>query len=279
LSGVLTTDPLKKLNLSLAHMSKREDTYGTSGILLQQADDLSHDTSWHQQGFCTDRFLPEREYLRFMKNCRELFQHFLEKAGITIDANSDLSEYHRWVGNDDQLHLRVVEQAKLLSVVDFPVSPEKVVNRVSEICRKPLRAFNPWDQAEVFHFRIIRPLSHDNNPLHRDVWLEDYDDCINIYVPICGSNERSSLTLIPGSHLWPEEATERTPGGALVHGVQFHVPTVTASKKPLNPIRPNPGRNELLVFSPYLLHGGANNLNKDLTRISLEMRFWRKPNT
>jgi len=40
--------------------------------------------------------------------------------------------------------------------------------------------------------------------------------------------------------------------------------------------RPNPGENEMLLFSPYLVHGGGYNFNTDMTRISLEMRFWRK---
>jgi ectoine hydroxylase-related dioxygenase (phytanoyl-CoA dioxygenase family) len=40
-------------------------------------------------------------------------------------------------------------------------------------------------------------------------------------------------------------------------------------------IRPNPSENEVLVFSPYLVHGGGYNTNIDITRISLEMRFWK----
>jgi ectoine hydroxylase-related dioxygenase (phytanoyl-CoA dioxygenase family) len=40
--------------------------------------------------------------------------------------------------------------------------------------------------------------------------------------------------------------------------------------------RPDPQAGEVLVFSPYLIHGGAMNFNSDVTRLSLEMRFWRK---
>jgi ectoine hydroxylase-related dioxygenase (phytanoyl-CoA dioxygenase family) len=52
------------------------------------------------------------------------------------------------------------------------------------------------------------------------------------------------------------------------------VPGVLGSAEPLDIIRPNPEPSEVLLFSPYLLHGGAVNLNEDETRISLEMRFW-----
>ena len=40
-------------------------------------------------------------------------------------------------------------------------------------------------------------------------------------------------------------------------------------------VRPPVEENQVLVFSPYLVHGGAVNLNADVTRISLEVRFWR----
>jgi len=34
--------------------------------------------------------------------------------------------------------------------------------------------------------------------------------------------------------------------------------------------------NQVLVFSPYLIHGGAVNLNSNETRISIEIRLWKK---
>lgn len=42
-------------------------------------------------------------------------------------------------------------------------------------------------------------------------------------------------------------------------------------------VRPDVGPRQGMVFSPYLIHGGAINLEPDLTRVSLEVRFWRKP--
>jgi len=38
-------------------------------------------------------------------------------------------------------------------------------------------------------------------------------------------------------------------------------------------IRPNPSINEILVFSPYLIHGCSDNHNEHMTRMSLEIRF------
>ena len=64
-------------------------------------------------------------------------------------------------------------------------------------------------------------------------------------------------------------------------GVFVELPSTPANTEPhwqaypLTLERPNPGLNEVLVFSPYLIHGGAFNQQTDATRVSLEMRFWR----
>jgi ectoine hydroxylase-related dioxygenase (phytanoyl-CoA dioxygenase family) len=81
---------------------------------------------------------------------------------------------------------------------------------------------------------------------------------------------------MPGSHRWSESRVERTDTGAVLEGIRFNVPAVTAIKGSYTVERPNPRENQVLVFSPYLVHGGAVNLNNDKTRISIEMRLWKK---
>jgi ectoine hydroxylase-related dioxygenase (phytanoyl-CoA dioxygenase family) len=95
-------------------------------------------------------------------------------------------------------------------------------------------------------------------------------------MPLWGSNENSSLPLVPGSHYWRESDIERTKAGSKVDGIQFTVPAVTATRYGLSAIRPNPAQDEVLVFSPYLTHCGGKNLSSEQTRLSLEMRFWER---
>jgi ectoine hydroxylase-related dioxygenase (phytanoyl-CoA dioxygenase family) len=38
-------------------------------------------------------------------------------------------------------------------------------------------------------------------------------------------------------------------------------------------IRPNPNINQMMIFSPYLIHGCSSNDNINMTRFSLEIRF------
>ena len=251
-----------------------ERTLGDDVLPLSGHHDLTEATSWAEAGYHVAPWLDKEHDRTFEQGVRRLFQRFLQRVGVTVDRGMNLEHYHRYIRHDDALHLAVVEQAKWLDTGDFPGGARAAERRVSELCGVPVRAVNPHNGERAFHFRIVRPQRPDHNPFHRDVWLPEYHDAINIYVPLAGSNERSSLTLVPGSHRWSEATVERTRGGALVDGVQYNVPAVTASQPPLRPIRPNPACSEVLIFSPYLLHGGAVNLNEDLTRISLEMRFW-----
>ena len=41
-------------------------------------------------------------------------------------------------------------------------------------------------------------------------------------------------------------------------------------------ICPNPSPTQLMLFSPYLIHGCSFNNNDDVTRISVEIRFIKK---
>ena len=124
--------------------------------------------------------------------------------------------------------------------------------------------------------RIVRPQQHDNNPFHKDIYIKELKHAVNIYLPLWGSDENSSLPLIPGSHLWSESDFKRSACGSLINGQRFSVPAITSSKHPLKATRPNPKSDQIMLFSPYLIHGGAHNRNPDQTRISLELRFWAK---
>jgi hypothetical protein len=256
------------------------DVQGEAGltddcVLLASDDDLTASTTWAAEGYTVADFLPAAEQAALREGLAQLVRQALADAGRPVSADFDVAHYHRVVGDDRALHLAVVNRTKEYQQAAFLPLPATLLEaQVGALCGRPVQALNPWDGERFFHLRLVRPGRADNNPLHRDVWLPDYHNCLNIYVPVAGSTAQSSLTLVPGSHHWPENRTLRTAGGAVSNGVRFTVPGVLGSAEPLDIIRPNPGPGEVLLFSPYLLHGGAVNLNEDETRISLEMRFW-----
>ncbi len=250
-------------------------TIGPDHCLLDRDADLTAGSDWSEQGYTIAPLFPSNIYDTFHRQTVDLLHSCWRAAGLNVPFGFQTELYHTIVPNQ-ATHLQAVEKTKLLPTDLFPGGISAMEERISALCGRKLIARNPFDSQRIFHFRVIRPKQSDNNPLHRDVWLEDYSDCINLYIPVAGSNAQSSLILISGSHRWKESAVERTVGGARINGQKFNVPAVTQLRIDHEFVRPDPAANEVLVFSPYLIHGGAVNLNEDITRISIELRLWAR---
>lgn len=250
--------------------------WGESFVLLDRDDNLIAGRPWEADGFTIAPFLADDDYGRFVEGISAILRRRLEAAGLDVPADFALDRYHE-VARSDEQHARVSAQGPWCHpVAELPVSAETISARVSEILGVTVSTRPPHAEfPEHFCYRVVRPRSRDNNPPHRDVWLDRLRHAVNIYVPLAGSSSHSSLPLVRGSHRWPESDIERTREGAHVNGVAFAVPSVVGANHPLTLERPNPRANEVLVFSPYLIHGGAFNQQHDGTRVSLEMRFWR----
>ena len=247
---------------------------GEAEVQLASDTDLTAGNAWATAGYVVAPWLTPAENTLLRNGLTELVRVALRNTGLEIAADWDVTEYHRMVGSDAARHLAVVNQTKEFPLTALPLPVAVLEARVSELCGRTVRVHNPANGQQAFHLRIVRPQITDNNPPHRDTWLDRLRHGLNIYFPVAGSTADSSLPLVPGSHWWPENQTARTQAGAVYNGNQYSVPALASATAPLQFIRPNPGPDEVLLFSPYLLHGGAVNLNPDQTRISLEMRFW-----
>jgi len=251
-------------------------TVGPPVVLLDGDDDLVAGRPWAADGYTVAPFLMPDEFARLAEGIRLTLARRLESAGLAAPADFALEHYHEVVTTDDA-HAAVSAVGPWCHAVgELGVPVERISQRVSEILGVRVSTAPPHVEfPEHFCYRVVRPRSRDNNPPHRDVWLDRLRHAVNIYVPFAGSTPRSSLPLVTGSHRWKESEIERTAAGATVNGMTFTVPSVVGAAHPLVLTRPNPGPNEVLVFSPYLIHGGAFNQHADRTRVSLEMRFWR----
>jgi hypothetical protein len=185
----------------------------------------------------------------------------------------NLHNYHNELTNEE--HTKIInsmpyKKNMYSDIRDFCIYLE---THISTLLNEPVKIFN--DDIWV---RICRPScisQNDFNPCHKDVYLDFYRNTVNIYLPIVGSNEKSSLKIQPGSHKWSESETIVTKGGACIDGKKYSVDAIVASVKPLNMIRPNPTETQLMLFSPYSIHGCSDNDNENITRMSLEIRFMR----
>jgi hypothetical protein len=249
---------------------------GQDEVLLYKDVNLLDDVNWNKVGFCVDSFLTNEDNDKLIKGIEEQVKGLIIEAGGKLDNSFAMDKYHNYV--NDEIHLRVAKLIKDGFHVDkFPLNYELVDNRVSEIIGKIVSGEAPHMDAYNYHLRIVRPHKfQDNNPPHRDVWLDRLRNAVNIYVPICGSSQSSSLPLVPGSHLANESVIERTRDGAKLNGTSYTVPCVISyNNESITLLRPEVKMNEVMVFSPYLVHGGAYNFQENITRISLEARFWK----
>ena len=247
---------------------------GGAEIMLAADTDLTAGQPWAAAGYVVAPWLTPAENAALRAGLAGLVRGAARAVGFEVAADWPVAAYHRLVGNDEARHRAIIDQTKSYPLGALPLPVAVLEARVSALCGRAVRVYNPATGKAEFHLRIVRPHRADNNPPHRDVWLDRLRHGLNVYFPVAGSTADSSLALVPSSHWWPESQTTRTHAGAVYNGIQFSVPALVAAAQPLHLLRPNPGPDEVLLFSPYLLHGGAVNLNDDQTRISLEMRFW-----
>jgi ectoine hydroxylase-related dioxygenase (phytanoyl-CoA dioxygenase family) len=241
-------------------------TWGDDKILLLEDTNLVEHSGFNEKGF---GIFEMKDYNGFLKE--------LVKARIQFVTGKEINiaEYHVSVSAEEH---KLVLNSMPYKKHDTPELTEfckYLEELVSDKLNERVKIFN--DDIWV---RICRPnaVSNDDfNPCHRDIYLDFYRNTANIYLPIVGSNENSSLFMQEGSHLWNENMTAITTGGAFFpsSNKKYSVDAIVQSKVDLTMVRPNPAPNEVLIFSPYLIHGCSDNKNTDTTRMSLEIRFIR----
>ncbi len=243
--------------------------WGDNKIILKNDVNLLEKTDFNDKGY---KICQSKNYNNYLRN-------FIENKIYEItDKKIILEDYHKII--TDKEHATILHKMPYNKYIDneFEKFCLYLENFISEVTKEKVKIFN--DDVWV---RICRPIDlsvMDFNPYHKDIYLDFYRNVVNIYVPIAGSNEKSSLTVQEGSHMWNENTTMITENGAYFKSInkKYSVDAIVASKIPINMTRPNPDNNQILIFSPYLVHGGAHNENNDITRFSLEVRFIKDNN-
>jgi hypothetical protein len=240
--------------------------WGNDQVLIDDDINLLLKTEFNVKGY---GIFPIKEYNNFIKN------FIRQNISIILGIDLDIEKYHTHVNEEQHKQILNSMPYKKNDSVELRIFAEYLEEFMSNLVKEKVKIFN--DDILV---RICRPdiiSKEDFNPCHRDVYLDFYRNTVNIYLPIIGSNEKSSLLMEESSHLWNENMTSTTRGGAYFKSSnkKYSVDAIVESKIELNMIRPNPDINEILVFSPYLIHGCSDNKNEDITRMSLEIRFIR----
>ena len=238
--------------------------WGEDTVILNNDINLLEKTPFNTTGY---GIVHIKDYTPFFK------KHIAEKVFDITSSHINIDIYHTYVNEEQHKQVLNTMPYKKNDSQQLYEFCEYLEAFMSEQLKEPVKIFN--DDIWV---RICRPnivSSEDFNPCHKDVYLDFYRNTVNIYLPIVGSNENSSLFMQEGSHLWNENMTAITQGGAYFanKNKKYSVDAIVQSKIELKMTRPNPGPNEVLIFSPYLIHGCSDNTNDDITRMSLEIRF------
>jgi len=240
--------------------------WGKDKVLIDDDINLLTKTEFNLKGY---GIFSIKEYNDFLKK-------FISKnISIILGKDLDIEKYHTHVNEEQHKQILNSMPYKKNNSEELHIFSKYLEEFMSDLLKEKVKIFN--DDIWV---RICRPSiisNEDFNPCHRDVYLDFYRNTVNIYLPIIGSNEKSSLFMEKSSHLWNENMTSTTKGGAYFKNSnkKYSVDAIVQSRIELNMIRPNPDINEILVFSPYLIHGCSDNKNEDITRMSLEIRFIR----
>ncbi|MBO3117645.1 phytanoyl-CoA dioxygenase family protein [Winogradskyella sp. DF17] len=249
--------------------------WGKKVLLYPKVDNVLSKVKWQNDGYKTLGAFEKDEFSKLKKSIKKIVLNALKENGIRVDEDTfKLADYHKYV-TTDSLHNKLINITRNLEVSDFDFDIEILAKRFGDILGYELTSWVEELQKSHIQIRISRPSSLDINPPHRDGYLSYWEDIVNVWLPIEGCNQKSSLPVLPGSHLLPEDEILRTESkGAKINGNVYYVPCILETKLgAMKMIRPNPQEGEALLFSPFLIHGAAVNQNEDTTRISLELRF------
>lgn len=249
--------------------------WGADEVLFEEKNNVISKVDWKEKGYSVVSVFSNEEFESLKNSIKNNLLRAFKDNGVEVDEDVfELEKYHKFV-TSNELHNKIISITRNLEVSDFDLDLDKIAQRFGDILGYKLSTFVPELGKSHVQIRISRPNSLDINPPHKDGYLSYWKDILNVWIPIVGCNEKSSLPVFPESHLINEKDVLRTESkGAEINGNTYYVPCILEVRdKEMKMVRPNPKPGEALIFSPFLIHGAAINGNKDLTRISLELRF------
>lgn len=249
---------------------------GEHEYLSSAETDIIFGTPWYEDGHKIMPFLGPEEFQVLRHEISEVIRKIVVSLGV--DATGfEIDKYHRFV-TDDATHLGVVSRTRDLFPEDFSLPMQGVIEKIGQVVGFRLTDVEPNTGGRMHIIvRINRPRSTDFNPPHKDSYEDPSARFLNVWIPICGVNDKSSLPIAPGSHLLPEDKVLRTLEGGVVAGKKYRVRSIAAwdGRSDLHRVKVDEG--QLLIFSCHLIHGIAYNDQDDTTRVALEFRLFRSP--
>ena len=261
-------------------------TLGKKEVLSTKETDLTYGQSWYDQGFSVFTLFEHTAFIQLQQGITKSIASILAKTLSTKHeelSQFKLEDYHTFVASQEE-HLAIVSQTRDLFTSDFQFDIESVLPSLSNYLGFPLSDLNPMDGMRMHIIvRINRPHSGDYNPPHKDIYehvdgeygTQYVPQFINFWIPIAGLSADTSLPLVAGSHLLPEDKIERTRIGARLKQGNYRVRLIKSWNNHNALVRSQLNYGDCLVFTPHLIHGLGYNNSSDVTRVALEFRLFK----
>jgi hypothetical protein len=256
-----------------------EFRFGDNITLSTQETDVVFSQPWYNEGFTAVEFLNLEEFAHLKKGLTDAVLRIIENTLGIQPEGFTLEKYHHFVKSSED-HYKIVSRTRDLFSQDFNFPIEEMIPKFEKILGISLSDIDP-KTGEKLHIivRINRPKSTDFNPPHKDIY-EEVDEnnyippFVNLWIPIAGVTENSSLPIVPKSHKINENEILRTFDGGVVEGNTYRVRMIKewAGDHKLERAKVQDG--QVLFFSSHLIHGLAINEEEDLSRVALEFRLF-----
>jgi ectoine hydroxylase-related dioxygenase (phytanoyl-CoA dioxygenase family) len=214
------------------------------------------------------------EYLSFESLMAQYFSEELSKYLSKELILDNMSNYNELAKNNNLDHHGFISSISRKLPLKFQETEfvKKIINHSEDFIERKVKIVD-----NLVWFRICRPGFDDSNDLHRDHWFPNYNDVLNLYVPISGSYCDSSMKIVPKSYKWSDKDVIPTFSGDsglkyIKNGVHYSAPGIKYSEFEIIPHRPDIATGDFMIFHPKSIHGGGDNYS-DETRISLEIRI------
>jgi len=256
--------------------------HGHGGFLSNENTDVTYGQYWYDDGYGIFNFLEHAEFKYLYSGIEDTIKNIVEDIIDKKLDNFTLEKYHHFIKNEKH-HLNVVSKTRDLFSNDFNFPILEMIPKFEKILGFKLTDLNTDTNTNAHIIvRINRPRSTDFNPPHKDMYsafdgTKSYiPKFLNFWIPISGVTKKTSLPIVPKSHLINECKIIRTHSGAIVENNKYRVNIIKEWDNDSSLIRTNVTYGEVLTFSSHLIHGLASNDESDLTRVALEFRLYKK---
>jgi hypothetical protein len=248
---------------------------GENTVLSNSETDLIYSQSWYDDGYTTLPVFTIEEYDKIYNGISDTVKKIIEGIGVDVTGFT-LEKYHEYINNDED-HFKIVNRTRDLFPEDFDFKIENLIDYFEQKIGVKLTDRFP-STGQILHIiiRINRPNSNDFNPPHQDVDDNNHDPMVNVWIPICGVTNDSSLCVVKGSHLISMDKILKTESGGVLGPNNYRVRMIKSWNGSNQMSRVKIKHSEVLFFTPFLIHGIAINTNPDITRVALEFRLFKK---